>query len=479
MQGPIGYPVDAYAVMTDLDYHKRSKVETFFQKGWRIKAPVGTFEITASREALSYDKKTIAKLLEAANGVLQQVKCQAEEKLKDIDSLKDAAELIIASTKYLPGSLSLEGAAWNGLTWDGHGFEVDLPPGTQCREIIKRQYGRGSDPHQTDIHIDQLTLRAHDYRVYWSEKDRPFKHFIGENPVEGKNERILYFTGPLGNLKSWLASIGLPAGNEMPKPSKVGGPGVARKVNYGATKYNGRCLTTGVGLSAIANDIVDEQNAYILMTCGSGNLYHYEEEFEILQKLDAVGDIDEDIYVFYVPDHHSKVRKAIESRPGFINRELLLDLCKPKDEIMRKIALAEALTESHKAVAQYQNLDIAVDVDRLEDETLISFIEKLEAIKKAQHGNHNIWAIKNRLAHYPLNFDDTSYTDQVAKLVRGQTHELRSIYNEFQTVIDPVIKAYEACGHWRYKDSALQTIVTEWLNTQVDYLSSPLTQEVA
>ena len=95
------------------------------------------------------------------------------------------------------------------------------------------------------------------YRVCWSEKDRPFKHFVSENPVEARNEHILYFTGPIGNLKTWLASIGLPAGKEMPKPSKVGGPGVVKKVNYGATKYNGRCLTAGARVNATANDIVD------------------------------------------------------------------------------------------------------------------------------------------------------------------------------------------------------------------------------
>ena len=226
------------------------------------------------------------------------------------------------------------------MTWNGQGFEVDLPPDTKCREIRKRQYGRSSDPHQTDIHdLDSITLGAYDYRIYWSEKDRPFKGFIGQNPVEDSKERILYFTGPAVGIRCWLKSVGLPAGEEMPKPDKSTMAASARSVNYGATRYDGHCLTAERGLTATANDIIDEQNAYVMLcTSSRGGMYDRKEEYSIFKALDVLDLPDEDVYIFYVPDHHSKVIKAIENHPGFINRELLFDLiCKPLDEVQRKV----------------------------------------------------------------------------------------------------------------------------------------------
>jgi hypothetical protein len=480
MQGPIGYPVDSYAIMSELEYNKRSKVEAFFQKGWRIKAPVGSFEITASREALSYDEITIAKLLETAHGVLKKVQAEAELKLLDAETMKEAADLIIASSKYLSSAYTLKDTTWNGMNWNGSGFEVDLPPDTKCREIRKRQYGRGADPHQTDIHDrDVMVLGTYNYRVYWSETDRPFKGYIGQNPVTDKSERILYFTGPAGNIRSWLESVGLPAGEEMPKPDKSLSANV-RKVNYGATKYRGVCLTTGNPLEATANDIIDEQNAYVMLTAHGNGPYVRQQEFEIFESLEVLDLPDEEVYVFYVPDHHSKVTKAIQAHPGFINRELLFDLvCKPLADVQRKIALAEALTESYNSITKYATLEQVVDSKLIEAQGIIDLIQKVDAVQDAQRGNHNIYTIKNHLEVYKLGLDKPPYTDLVNKFVKGQTHELRTLWDEFKPVLELAIKGHSECGHWRYKDSSLRTIVTQWVNTEVALLSTALTQEVA
>jgi hypothetical protein len=479
MQGPIGYPVDYSAVTNDLDYNKKGKVQAFLQKGWRIKAPVGTFEITASREALSYNKQTINKLLETAHEILIQVEEETTTALFDATSIKDASDLIKASTKYLPGSMSLEGAQWNGLAWNGSGFPVDLPPDTQVREMKKRRYGRSQDPHVTEIYDETITLTDVTYHVYWSEKDRPFKQWVGANPVASDKERILYFTGPLGNLKRWIESVGLPVGREMPKASIVRAAGSGPKINYGATKYRGKCLTTGCGLHATANHIIEEEDAYLLLVDDQNGVYNYEQEFETFKSIQALNELDTDIYVFHVPEHHSKVTKAIQAHPGYIDRELLFDMCITPEDALRKIALVESLTESYHAIADYESLPDAVDPVFLTDEDLKAFITKIEAVADAQKGNHNADTIKNRLYNYPLDFTEASYTDLVAKLVKGQTQDLQSTWSVYKDILEPAVKGHSECTRWQYADSKIRQIVTEWVNTKTDLLSLTVTQEVA
>jgi hypothetical protein len=303
---------------------------------------------------------------------------------------------------------------------------------------------------------------------------------VGQNPVQDKKERILYFTGPVGKIKAWLESVGLPAGEEMPKPDKSSLPANIRKVNYGATKYRGVCLTTGNSLEAIANDIIDEQNAYVMLTTHGNGPYNRQQEFEVFKSLEVLDLPDEDVYVFYVPDHHSKVTKAIENHPGFINRELLFDLvCKPLADVQRKIALAEALTESYNSITHYASLELAVDPVFIEEQGILDLIKLVDTIKDAQKGNHNIYTIKNRLEYYKLGLDEQPYQDLVNTFVAGQTKALRTLWNEYKDVLEPAIKGHSECGHWRYKDSSLRTIVTKWVNTEVALLLTTQTQEVA
>ena len=472
MQGPIGYPVDVSAIVDDLGYDARSKVRTFLQKGWRIMAPVGTFEITASREGLSYDKETIQRILKLTDDVLKQVKDKAVAKLASATSVKEASDLIVASTKYLSGALSLNDATWNGMTWNRGEFVVDLPPDTRCRLIKKDRYHRRADPHDMTMYdpSDPLPMKNHKYRVLWSEKDRPYRAYLSQNPC-ADDERILYFTGPLVGLKSWLASVGLPPGKEMPKKVKdATGTVVTNKVNYGATKYNGYCLTTGDSLSATANKILDEPNCKILLTSDHNGSYNHREEFGVFESLGVIGDLDnEDIYSFYVPSHHTKVTKALQSHPGLIDRDLLLTMMKPVNEIYSKIAFAESLTQAINTIKPYKNVSTALDINFVKDPEIVEWMKKVDAVSDSVCGGSASYQMIRILKPYSgLDFQTSRVYDRYVRYFsRKATEQLDTTFNKYSDDLTHVIEGFESCNHWNYRGSKLQAIVTDWFNNQV------------
>lgn len=485
MQGPIGYPIDAMAITSELDYGERSKVDQFYSKGWRIKASVGTFEITASREALSYDKKTIARLLEVAEGVLAEVREKTIDELKACQDIKSAVELLTASSKYLPSQYTLKNVTWNGLEWNGNAFHVDLPPDTRCREIRKRQYSRSSDPHQTDIHDESIFLGNWSYRIYWSEKHRPFKQFMIDNPVADKYERILYFTGPLVSLKNWLKSIGLPEGSELPKAIKAPSTPGAKKVNYGATEYQGYCLQAGLALKARGNLIIEEPNAHIVVCESHQEMYAVREEYKLMVTLDLLKGTVDDTYVFYIPEHHSKVTKAIKEHPGYVGRTQVLKLlCKPAKHVYKKIAMYSAMTKAFQIADKYTGLVSALDPARVTEPEVVKLLELLANAAATDKGSISIWTIKNRLAPYDIDLDNNVlYNGLVDKFTRAATQELNSLWGKYGSVLQLALDGYNDCHYsgtwWRGKESVMRKIVTEWVNTGVEALSSTQQQQEA
>ena len=264
----------------------------------------------------------------------------------------------------------------------------------------------------------------------------------------------------------------------MPKPVK-GAAGTTRKVNYGATKYNGYCLTEGKHLNATANEILDEDNAYVILADDQGgSLWQYQKQAELLKELLPTTVSSDDVYVFYVHDTHTKVRKAIEAHAGYINRELWLELCYDKKALMHKLALIDALCRSYKSGLAYQDLGQVINKTLVAEPEIVSFLEKLKAIQEARRGGYDIDSVKGILDAFELDFD-ADYEQEVQKLTKGQVKDLRHIYGKYQPVIDVAIEANKYNNSWRYQDSSLQAIVTEWFNTKVALENSTQTQEVA
>jgi len=479
MQGPIGYPIDKWSVTADIgDYRKSNKVEQFLEKGWRLFAPVGTFEITASREALSYDKATIAKLIDVTNKALAMIKAEATDKLIDCKTVKEASELMIASNKYLPSSVSLEGTEWNGMKWN-RGFVAPLPPNTELRLIKKRPgyYRSSSDPHTTDIMHNEVTLTNHKYRIYYAEKSRPFKAFIAANPAEDK-ERILYFTGPPGNLKAWLESVGLPAATEMPKLAKLPAGTVPKAVNYGATRYYGIEMNSTRTLKATANEIIAESNCKFMLT---DSVHTTKEEFNTLKKLGCAPADDTDFYAFDVHRSHNKVRKGLMAQKHFIaDHEALLKLCSPINEIYDAVAKVEAQKKAFGLVDKYVNVKQAVDVTALTEPGFVEVITMINEISKSNSSTSSVEALKHRLKPFvDLDFEGLYYTSKVKSLYDEQVKDLQVPLTLYGPLLSSVVKAHSDAASWRYTDSTLQKIVTEWGNAQAERLMKTTVVNIA
>jgi hypothetical protein len=493
MQGPIGYPVDSSAVMETKDYYskERQRAEKFFNKGWRLKAPVGTFEITASREGLSYNKSTIARLRQLMEQVMQKLKAQTVAELRNVTEIGAAAKLLETAAETLTDKTTLKDIMWNGLEWlsEVKGFHLEMPPGVECRMITKRGHGTG---HSVDIREDGFLLRPGDYRVMYSEKRRPYKNWLEDNEPETRRDIILYFNGPLAHILGWVKSVGLPAGEEMPKPAKLASTGGTAKkaTNYGATKYSICDLTTGEVSSGIgawtANDILAEPGLQVTL-CSDAGFQGLRTELNIFARHQLLNKDIDPIYAVIVPGSHTRVRKAFEEHPGFMTRSTAkAALLKDTKQIVRRMASQEVnLKLKVRLDKKFPDVQEVLQLELIEDPTLLTLIERATAIDKSvseSESAHRMPEHKRRMANaltgLPL-FGD-SYNRFVDKLYTLRSRELEQLITGLDW-LSPVIKDFETATYrtWGTHGKELKTVITEWANTRLALLSTQEQQEAA
>lgn len=81
VQGQVGYPVDVQLLMESIP--KESLTHEFLQKYLQLtfEMPLGTVGVTASREGIEYDKRTVANLKDRIEEILQEVKDNIDSEL--------------------------------------------------------------------------------------------------------------------------------------------------------------------------------------------------------------------------------------------------------------------------------------------------------------------------------------------------------------------------------------------------------------
>ena len=482
MQGPIGYPIDVQAVTSDIGYDKRSKVEAFLRRGWRIKAPVGTFEIVASREALSYDKKTIARMLHIAESTLAKVRAKAVKELAAAKDVTEAGSLLRATSKYLSGAHRLDGEHWNHMKWESGRFYIPTPDDVTTRVITKRKWGRSKDPHTVSVLApgSDLEVGKGTHHVVWCATKRPYKAYLASRPPLTDAETLLYFIGPEDKIKAFLKKLGLPMATELPKIAKQQGVSpTGRTYNYGATEYKGHCFTattSGRGqsynLSATANTILDEPNAIFILTEDAETLYTYKQHMEVIRANGILpDDHPSEVYGFYVPSTHTKVRKALEAHPGHRYLSTLQDQFLPKKEIERTVAKIEARQKALTLIKPYQALRKAVDMNFVKHSGILDFCKWINSIEEADNGPASVYATRRAVKAMTagvVNLDTPIYNIFVNRFTKALTKDIMEAFKKYHEPITQAVEGFESCNHWNYPGSKLQAIVTEWVNNEVE-----------
>lgn len=135
LMGPVAYPVDQYQLtqaLQQLPEKDRDKINgLFYTRGLCLFAPIGSVDITPSREALSYDSGSIDKLVQLLRDTANQILSEVERTLEDCNTFTEAKLLFhrLANESRVNYEL-IKNAEWQGqrledeikirgpLTWD-------------------------------------------------------------------------------------------------------------------------------------------------------------------------------------------------------------------------------------------------------------------------------------------------------------------------------------------------------------------------
>lgn len=137
-QGCVIYPVDIQAVGRVANADDMKGLNAFAHEMIILDMPIGTVEVTPSRETLSYDPTTAQNLAVAFLGALQEIKEQATETLTDAPTLFDA----IKKRGDVFGSMSSWGALRNeimaSLKWRGREVKDSITISGRTLTVMRR-----------------------------------------------------------------------------------------------------------------------------------------------------------------------------------------------------------------------------------------------------------------------------------------------------------------------------------------------------
>ena len=89
-------------------------------------------------------------------------------------------------------------------------------------------------------------------------------------------------------------------------------------------------------------------------------------------------------------------------------------------------------------------------------------------------------ALKHRLKPFvDLDFEGLYYTSKVKSLYNEQVKDLQVPLTLYGPLLSSVVKAHSDAASWRYTDSTLQKIVTEWGNAQAERLMKTTVVNIA
>jgi hypothetical protein len=151
----------------------------------------------------------------------------------------------------------------------------------------------------------------------------------------------------------------------------------------------------------------------------------------------------------------------------------LLKLCSPINNIYDAVAKVESQKKVFNLVKNWTQLKQAVELKTITDSSFRDVIVAIMDITKTNSGTSSIVELKNRLKPFvDLDFNSAYYTSKVNTLYDAQVKDLQVPLAIYGPLLDSVVKAHSDAASWRYENSILQKIVTEWSNDKATCLSS-------
>lgn len=269
IQGFIAYPIDAHLLMQqDLSPVARSLLESNID----LFVDIGLVDVAASREALSYDPRTVTNLVGAIEQVATEFRQRIQEQL-DACSTKWAATLTIGTVKYnssietkrvLQQLQNQQPFIWNGeQIWPDIRPIFPTVPNTKVSIYIQHTW---SDKLQarsnvdinvsqnTFVIVDTDTLTASNRLVYarWLKQQSMssninYKTLIIISPVskKGYNQReiddVIESLGHPEYIKAADVGIVKPARVSQPRPCKLGKQ--LRWIGFPEMRYRNRYIS--------------------------------------------------------------------------------------------------------------------------------------------------------------------------------------------------------------------------------------------
>lgn len=152
IQGPVGYPID----LTELKLDSSIKNFTDYTMA-EIKVPMGTCDVAASREALSYDERTITNLKKYVTEACETYKKESTRAVTEAATYWDALTAYAKMVEALPWQLK---NLYKHLSWNGKALTQNITIGGKCYELSRnwmKSY-RSSFPQPAGyLHLSEKT----------------------------------------------------------------------------------------------------------------------------------------------------------------------------------------------------------------------------------------------------------------------------------------------------------------------------------
>lgn len=498
MQGPIAYPVDTRALRDALDtsagtsHSDRTRMMSFFQTGWRIHAPIGTFEITASRESLSYTKKTIESLFTLATDIRRQVQAKALTELKNATDVQTANQLLTAANSQIAGN-AFQGLEWRGLKWAANGFNVPLLDGLEARQVTKKHWGHFKDKKnsvETRVSTLDMNITNSKINLYWSAKVRPYKQFIDDNNLyPGKNEMLLYITGPKDVFDTWRKRLGLNTFTEVPKVTKAQAKQNPNKgVHLGATEYEVNMFDGNFRYSnKFTADIIRDEGAPVLIVNSRSEKSVQASRLDTLLK-SGVMSYKYPMYIVYIPPTHTRVRKALLKEPLITDDQniFIRNHAKSADVITTEYlnaCVADTVYQKFivPTIGSYERILAGATLSNKKAQAFIDKLDAIRAIAGERDASKNALRIlKSAGMSLPGPYDAEVPFAPHAEIVERATDLELQLKTEGAPYINALSTAWEAISsahiYTQFKGSPIQKLFIEWIEA---HFVTPTTQQEA
>lgn len=478
LQGPIAYPVDPNKFLgedtTRFNTHNSKEARehyNFYSKPWVIRAPIGAVQLTPSREALSYDRATLAKLESVVKPFNDKI---GQTVLDTIAEHTDLFEVTTALNQITHRLGVQQNLRWKGFLFEDRGFSVPIPDGIEVKKITYDPGGWRSNGkivvHQHPTHNYFKLVNSGERTAYWMDRNRPFRqHFEGGQL--GKNQTAYLFIGDELLVKHWLDMICITNVQDFPEYKAVkkaagGTTRIAGATQYACTEINSLGSTSHRELTA--NSLLDLMPTHtVIISDLSRWSYELDRLTTFLSSLMANGGTTAGaIMLARVKPTHTRVKAAL-IKEGAVT---LADLKGKTDFLntakIQKAAIAQFVYKTLNDNLQpiWQHVAEYIPTDKIVDPDLSDLLTKIgRAAEEAKNEDHSYLSYDGILDYDSILDDAAKVT--VTKGLDPLFTASAQLQAKYQVPLTAFAGIDDAIYKYRYDNGPLQDIVVDWFNS--------------